>query len=183
MKTPNVKKFDRPVAFAARFTACPANLDYTRFPSHPARARLLCAFARSANASRGHPGAGRRLSQRTTRLRDTNALFSLTTGTRATRPSVLTRSIATQPAAATRPPVTARSISQRQPAMRTTRPNTADLALGLTNTDHGAALQSRPTGASMRSIATHTGALQHGQRLLTRSIPTPPASATRPTVV
>ena len=55
------KKIKWPVAFAARFTACPANLDYTRFPSHPARPRLLCAFAHSAS---GSPSAGRRLCRR-----------------------------------------------------------------------------------------------------------------------
>jgi hypothetical protein len=55
-----LKKINQPVAFAARFTACPANLDYTRFPSHPARVRLLCAFA---NGASGYASTGRRLSQ------------------------------------------------------------------------------------------------------------------------
>ena len=55
-----LEKINRPVAFAALFTACPANLDCTRLYSHPAGTRLACAFAKSTG---GQSSAGRRLSR------------------------------------------------------------------------------------------------------------------------
>ena len=65
------------VAFAARFS------------SHPARARLLCAFADGAS---GYSATGRRLSRTTTPLRVTMR-SSASPPASTTRPSVFTRSL------------------------------------------------------------------------------------------
>src|SRR5713226_6543033 len=51
-------KINPPVAFTARFTARPANLDHTRFPSDYTRPFLVCAFADGFSRN---PGTGRRL--------------------------------------------------------------------------------------------------------------------------
>ena len=44
------KKINRPIAYAARFTACPANLDFTRFAAHPARPSVCLALPPQAGA-------------------------------------------------------------------------------------------------------------------------------------